>query len=184
MTGTLEGCKKMTPLSHFRPRVDEGAMRISRFTLLETVAVLAIMAVILGLALPTIGRIPVFLSLEGAAHPVQELLQDAGIRSLHQGKLVTVKVTKNVEADSLTFTITDAGPGGIYSPPQAGLVTVEPPIAVTFPELSTADEDVVYKFYPDGGAAGPEMNLSLHGRILILGVSPLTGLVYRREANE
>jgi Tfp pilus assembly protein FimT len=184
MTGTLEGCKKMTSRSHFRARADEGNMRTSRFTLLETVAVLAILTVVLGLALPAIGRIPVFLTLEGAAHPVQALLQDAGIRSLHQGKTVTVRVTKDVEADSLTFTIADGGPGGIYSPPQAGPVTVEAPVAVSFPDLEGTEQDVIYRFHPDGGASGPEMRLSLRGRVLILGVSPLTGLVYRREGEE
>jgi len=164
-------------------RAFRGRGGAARFTLLETVAVLAILAVVLGLALPAIGRIPVFLTLEGSAHPVQALLQDAGIRALHQGQEVTVNVTKDVEADSLTFTISGGGGGGIYSPPQAGAVTVGPPVAVSFPELAEGD-DVAYVFHPGGTATGPEMHLALRGRILILGVSPLTGLAYRREANE
>lgn len=160
-----------------------GRARAWRFTLLETVAVLAILAVVLGLALPAIGRIPVFLTLEGSAHPVQALLQDAGIQALHRGQEVTVKVAKDVEADSLTFTLSGGGGGGIYSPPQSGAVTVGPPVAVSFPELAEGD-DVAYVFHPGGTATGPEMRLTLRGRVLILGVSPLTGLVYRREAEE
>ena len=152
----------------------------SPFTLLELVAVLAILTVVLGLALPAIGRIPLFLTLEGATHPVQELLQDAGIRALYQGRTVTVEASRNEESGVLTFTLKDAGQGGIYSPTRTWAVTVSPPVVVTFPELSP-DDKVVYKFFPGGGAAGPEMVLVLRGHGLRLGVSPLTGLVYRRE---
>lgn len=163
-----------------RNRADGRSGGIAPFTLLEIVTVVAIMAVVLGLALPSIGRIPVFLTLEGAAHPLQELLQDGGIRALHQGRTITIRATKNEEADSLTFTIKDGRPSGLYSPPQSKPVTIGPPIAVSFPDLSP-DDEVVFRFFPDGGAAGPDLRLSLRGRVLRLGVSPLTGLVYRRE---
>ena len=159
-----------------------GAERKTLFTLLELVAALAILSVVLGIALPMVGRIPAFLTLESAAHPLQTMLQEAGIRALHQGRLVTIRVARDLERETVSFTLEGEGGGGagLYSPAPTPPVTIAPPVTVLFPGIPD-DQPVRFQFHPDGGADGPEVLLILRGRALRLGVSPLTGLPFRQE---
>ena len=52
-------------------------------------------------------------------------------------------------------------------------------IEVDFPDYK--DEDIRYRFFPDGSASGPELTLTLQKRRIIVGISRLTGLAYSRE---
>ena len=52
-------------------------------------------------------------------------------------------------------------------------------------ELSDREDDApVFRFFPDGSAAGGKMRISLKGHVIVITVSQLTGIVSINEDDE
>jgi len=151
--------------------------RITCFTLLEMIAVIVIILVIVGVVVPRAGRIPAFISLDRNAGQLQELLQDAGFQAQIRGEEIKVLYDREKQLFRLS-----SGNNSKYTIERTQCEILKP-ILVRFPQLEEDYEEteIMYYFFADGTASGPEILLTFKGHKKILGVSPLTGLIYARN---
>jgi type II secretory pathway pseudopilin PulG len=153
-------------------------LKIARnvFTLIELVALLAIMLLVTGVVVSNVGRIPTFLSLETTVQKIQYLFSKASMMAMAQGKTVTVAY----EPGQKSFSISSPGSsadgefsGKFLSENVPGAVSVE-----------FDSESPSYVFFPDGTGSGTPFSLSLKGHSFRIRISGLTGLAIVEKLNE
>ncbi len=160
------------------------------FTLIEIVAVLAVIMILSGIVLANL-RLPVFASLDKTTKSVRKIFSDAQMKTSLQGKEIQVVYDAEKKEFRITYPSADEeetvsefetfNEESVQSNPRLTL-RIPNDIEVEFPDYE--EEIIQYRFFPDGSASGPEMNLTLKGRTMIVGVSRLTGLAYSREEEE
>jgi type II secretory pathway pseudopilin PulG len=168
------------------------------FTLLEMIAVVAILLITAAFILPKIGRIPPYIVVDEATGRVSALFMQA----LAQGKEVRVNLVKNqLRVLGEKGDEKDKKPAGHsfhkflyeYTIPSEITVTVLEPgegeweDGIRYFHDETPEEESVeeeeddattrFVFHPDGSADGPSFELDLQGEKVRLSISPLTGIV-------
>jgi type II secretory pathway pseudopilin PulG len=178
------------------------------FTLLEMVAVIAILLITAAFVIPKIGRIPPYIVVDGASGRISALFMQAASQALAQGKEIQVTLVKNQlrivdrEKDKeeelaghsfqrylyeyaipaeIVVTVLDPGEGEW----EDGIVYQ---YDETFDEEKKADEDedstTRFVFHPDGSADGPSFELDLQGEKSRISISPLTGIVNSKRVED
>lgn len=162
--------------------------RKQEFTLIEIVTVLAIVMIVSGIVLANI-KLPVFASLDNTARGIRLLFSEAQRQTSLQGCEIRV-IYSHEKREFYLSHVTDEDTFGENAEltdkkiKSGNLCRIPEKIEVKFPEFEDATDDIQYRFFPDGSASGPEMELTLDERKIILGVSRLTGMAYRREPEE
>ena len=131
-----------------------------KFTLLEIICVLAIIALVLGFVSSKIGFIPSLVNFNNSVVNIEKVFASATALSVSSGKKVVVKYKDNNFSGSISQMD--------YTLP-------------SFITISVGDDVYNYydvrKFYffPDGSASGPDINLSYKGHTAKIVISKLTG---------
>ena len=167
----------------------------SPFTLIEVVVVLAIVALIAGLVLPLVGRLPEGLRIDKCISGIEAAFQDAALRSRATG--ATVKVVVDVAKKQLQLEELPALPlPPVAASPAAAVPAGAAPDAAredgrysggktyALPNGiqwrleerdSGQDGAPAYFFYPNGEAAGPRLEFATGDRRFNLDMDRLTG---------
>jgi prepilin-type N-terminal cleavage/methylation domain-containing protein len=165
-----------------------------RFTLIEILVVLAIMALVMGTVLPRLLRIPKRVQIDGARTSILGALRECAVRAVASGQTVRAKL----DADGHTFQVLSVAPAkdalsesklpdatededtsanGTIVPSKT---TYKIPKGVTW-ELDDWDlEDEEsrvpeFTFYADGEASGPDLVFVIVKRRFLLHIDRLTG---------
>jgi prepilin-type N-terminal cleavage/methylation domain-containing protein len=145
-------------------------MKIRAYTLIELVAVLAIFALMSGLIITRVRKIPAFVTADKLSSSIQALFARASMMSQMQNKTIKILFAE----DQKTFSIRGANDNSSYSDID-GFLIVEIPGDF---ELSLSDKSQeTYSFYPDGSASGGAFSLDGKGFRINFKISPLTGLL-------
>lgn len=153
-------------------------MKSNPYTLIELVAVLAIIILISSVVTVYVKYAPSFVSLDTAVNKVEGVLQQGGIQSLSQGRNIKVVYS----SESRKFQVQNPGGQEDGAPvndktfSEMLSYTLAPEIEIEFPDADIQN-DPEYVFYPDGSASGPPMLISLKGHCFEMKLSPLTGTV-------
>ncbi len=162
--------------------------KVHNFTLIEIVTVISIVLIISGIVLVNI-KLPVFATLDGATKTIRKIFTEASTQSGLQGIEMVVAFKKDKqefilyrasEEKDLTFTLESLKD---RSESILEVQKIVKKIEIEFPDYK-GDEDIKFRFFPDGSASGPELTLTLNDRKIIVGISQLTGLSYSREETE
>ena len=139
------------------------------FTLVEIIAVIAIMLVIGGIVTASALRKPSAITLRKSSAEISELLHNARTQAILQNKLKYVFFDEK----NNIFKISD-------QKKEDTKVKLSPEITV---EISRHNKNQkwLYCFYPDGTGAGPELTLILKQYKVSVSISPLTGMVFSKE---
>lgn len=146
------------------------------FTLIELVAILAIVLLVTGLVAGNVGRIPIFLSLESTIQKIQYMFSRASIMAMAQGKTVTVSYDPGGKIFSINHDgVADAGEfsGKFLHEKIPDAITVE-----------FESENPCYVFFPDGSGSGTPFRLTLKGHASRVRISSLTGVAISEKINE
>ena len=140
----------------------------SGFTLIELVALLAIVLLVTGVVVGNVGRIPTFLSLESTVQKIQYLFSKASMMAVAQGRTVTV----SYEPGGKAFSISPSGSSddGGFS---GKFLSEKIPEAVN---VEFDSEEPAYIFFPDGSGSGTSFSLTLKGHSFRIRISGLTGI--------
>ena len=155
---------------------------VAAFTLMEILAVLAIVLIISGAVIAGISLPDRHSTTETASSVVKIFAEAARITSL-RGK-ETIVILKGSEKKVLFFTLSYAHyaelekNGGDCQPDAAAEIPDGMDVSV---EGHVDDEAVIYRFFPDGEASGPDITLSKGDESVTVGVSHLTGIPFLRE---
>ena len=161
------------------------------FTLIEVMVVLAIVMLLVGLSFSFIGRLPSGLLLQSTAASVDNLLASARSRALFQGKRIDISF--DPEAKTLTLEqVALAAHEEKHLRKKATFDSIKrrkndkyvipSDVTVEFPDR--ADDAPVFRFFPDGTVASDEMRISIKGRVIVITVSQLTGIVSINEEED
>ena len=164
------------------------------FTLIEILVVVGLIVIVLGVSIAFMNRTPARLVVVNTAAAVEQKMTLAQTQASLQG--VQKTLIYNPEKKILFFSASNPDDDNEFNPadqepPQAPepsansvivtktYVVIPESVEVSFPDF---DENfIVYNFYPDSSASGPDMLLSLKGHELLISVSPLTGIATTRE---
>ncbi len=135
------------------------------FTLLELICVMAISALLVGIIIGRVGKVPAYLSFKNALSNISNVLDEASNQSELTGRQVVI-VYDN----------------GILYPKDNELkrrvsylsYRIPPFIDVSFNNHSPDNKQFV--FFSDGSSSGPDMNFSFKGHTAVLKLSKLTGM--------
>lgn len=130
------------------------------FTLIEIVVVVAILALMAGAAVPALS---VWLDRKPrGVDAVAQLMRDARARALAEARPVVL----DIDTRSGRWLLEDGG-----SASASGV------LRLNGAELSAADERIVVRFAPTGGAEGGSVDVRKHGRTMVVRTDPWTGEV-------
>lgn len=138
------------------------------FTLVELVAVLAIILLTTGLVIGRVGKTPAFYSVEQAANETISVFTSASTQALARGR--SVSVVYNPESRSFSVS-------GVGTASKNSLQSCRIPDFVELDIQNGAERSREFVFHPDGSASGPDVRFSMKGRAITLSLSPLTGMV-------
>ncbi len=177
----------------------------SSFTLIEMMIVLVIVALIAGLALPMVGRLPEGLRIDECIGKIESAFRDAALRSRATG--ATVKVALDVESKQFTLEEVSAAPLPTVAvtpaaPSMFATSSAHKTSAADAPEETVQesryaggktyalpngiewrmeqwdteqDGNPTYTFYPNGEASGPRLEFETSDRRFSVDVDRLTG---------
>jgi general secretion pathway protein H len=137
--------------------------RDAGFTLLETLAVLAIFALVIGISTPLLRPAPGGLQLQASAHKLCATMRDARARAIAGNSELAVNI--NLARKSYW---SPARPE-TFLPPEAHV-----DLRVAEARRQGAEQGDIL-FFPNGASTGGEITLSLGGRTAIVDVNWLTG---------
>ncbi len=145
---------------------------LGRYTLIELIAVLAIVLLVAGVVAANAGRIPAFISLENSAQKLQYLFSRAQMMAVAQGRSMTV----NYDSDRKAFSIAQAsdssdGPAAGVSSSKTSMERIPESMDIEF-----EGDNPAYVFFPDGTGSGTAFKLTLKGYSCRIRISALTGL--------
>ncbi|MBN1863810.1 MAG: hypothetical protein JW808_02795 [Victivallales bacterium] len=162
-----------------------------RFTLIETLVVLAIATIITGGALAYMLRSPSSLVLSNAAAALEQLMLTAQSQASLRGVARSLKL----DAEQNIFSIDDLNDEGMpkehteldhtaddMPPTQIDMLRLDSDIVLEFPDLQ--ERSMQYIFFPDGSASGPELTLSLKNHRRRIRVSRLTGTIHNENITD
>ena len=161
------------------------------FTLIEVMVVLAIVMLLVGISFNFIGRLPSGLLLRSTAAGVDDLLASAQNRALFQGKRIDVSfdpegkilsIGKVVSTGQVKSTVEGKATFDSIKRLKGDKYVIPPDIEVEYPDY--ADDAPVFRFFPDGTAAGGEMRISIKKNTISITVSQLTGIVLIKEEED
>lgn len=177
--------------------------RICAFTLLEIVAVVAIMILVGVLVLGRLGRQPARVVLSHSGQQLEQLLRHGGQMSAASGRVIEMRYDSEKEQLTLHFA-PERLPGGAvadvddqkeevlpeaqhqspvqWQAAQAVELRFVPELLLT--ELEEEKYITVAEFFPDGSASAHKFILTFREQALEISVSPLTGMVRREELAE
>lgn len=177
----------------------ERHLRRSAYTLIEMVVVCVIMMLVIALVAPRVGGTSRRMSAEQALTAFRTAFGECAMRARTTGEPLALllqpdKRVFRVQAvadvldkdwhPSRMQPLTGAdGQGGIISGAQSYPV----PEGVEWGDLPDYDDEhdgILYTFYPDGEAAGPELSWSMFGRDYALAVDSVLGRVAILELDE
>lgn len=145
-----------------------------RYTLLELIVVISILALVMTLAAGRMGSGSSRLQLKSEADETASFLSSARATAIQQGRRVPVLL----EGRSLSFESSDAkdAPKKVHAIPESV-------------ELKAKAKEVdgkarLFAFFPDGRGSGSPLELSLKSHSFEISVSPLTGAPSAKEAQE
>lgn len=150
---------------------------ILNFTLIEMVAVVAMILLLAGFVIWKVGKVPTYVMLESAVNGVRSVCAEASSMSLIQGK--TVKVAYNEE--NKTFSISGSGKSNML---KHRFMSCKLPDDIEIEKISPGEEEIEFMFFPDGSGSGPEISLSLKGHVIAIKISPLTGAILTEEKED
>lgn len=135
------------------------------FTLLELICVIAISALLVGIIIGRVGKVPAYLSFKNALSNISNVMDEASNQSELTGRQVVI-VYDN----------------GAFYPKDNELkrrvsylnYQMPPFIDVAFNDNSPVNKQFV--FFPDGSSSGPDINFSFKGHNAVLKISKLTGM--------
>ena len=150
--------------------------------------VLAIVMLLVGISFNFIGRLPAGLLLQSTAASVDDLLASARNRALFQGKRIDLSF--NPESHTLSLGAVVADESGEFKTKESTTFdsikrrkgdkyVIPSDVKVEFSDR--VDDAPVFRFFPDGTAAGGEMRISIKERVIVITVSQLTGIVSIKE---
>lgn len=150
------------------------------FTLVEIVAVLLVIMLILGIATAGIMRPRSSLVLQNAAYSLQLFLAGAAAQAQITGNEEAVIFNPDGKIFSrIAPAVSDSNPSAV-SP----ISTFELPDVVTAEFNEVAEQEIKFRFLPDGSASCPAARLTCGGFSIELSVSPLTGNVSIKPIEE
>jgi type II secretory pathway pseudopilin PulG len=150
---------------------------VRNFTLIEMVAVVAMILLLAGFVIWKVGKIPSYAQLEGAANGIKGVCAEASSMSLIQGK--TIKVGFNSE--NKTFSISSSGENTLLN---RRFMSYKLSDDIEIESNATDEEDSSFIFFPDGSGSGPEISLRLKGHLIAMRISPLTGTLLTEEKED
>lgn len=147
----------------------------SRFTLIELIAVLAVILLISGLIIPAISRKPSNLILRKTADEISGLMSSARSQAMLQGCRIYVRLNeKTISIDANRQTQEEAEAKKLSS------LVLDEEISVEIADASK-DKGYLYVFFPDGTAHGPDIRLKLKNSSLDIYVSPISGMSFIKD---
>lgn len=135
------------------------------FTLLELICVMAISALLVGLVIGRVGKVPAYLSFKNALFNVANVMDEASNRSELTGKKIVI-LYDNGSLYPEDNRIKRSGSMMSYQLP--------PFVDVSF--NSNVPNKKQFVFFPDGSSSGPDMSFSFKGHTATLKLSKLTGM--------
>lgn len=158
------------------------------FTLLELIVAMALASLLVGLAVTSVGKIPVFVTIDESVSSVRRIFCEALTIALIQGRKAEV-VYEPVERQ---FTLSTASPAAAVEGGSGGeggskpmVFDVPAQVSLAFVNKNIDDQkEVRFVFYPDGTGGGPAFVISYKGRGKLIRISPLSGTVLISEADD
>jgi type II secretory pathway pseudopilin PulG len=155
------------------------------FSLIELIAVIAIILLISGIAVTQLGRSPAFASLNNNAEGLIGLFTSASLRALSTGNPQTVTYLEANQTFSINETAENSMESSIQQVKEVNFNLANGVKAIFYNSASITDEeaeidiieDIKFTCYPDGSITGPDIELQLRKQKLKLHISPLTGAI-------
>lgn len=171
------------------------------FTLIETLVVLVILALVIGTVMPALLRVPKRLVVEGAQTDLIAALRECGVRAVAGGQTVRARLdasgrnfqVASVQADTDLLGeshLSKQGTGGDGPENDGMLVTnrasypIPDGVEWKIDNLQFAEDQPTFTFQPDGSASGPELLFVVAERRFVLWVDRLTGRPEIRELTQ
>ncbi len=149
-------------------------MIIKKFSLIELLAVIAVLLLVTTIVTLKVGRFPSFVALEKEVQSVQLIFAKAARQAAIQGKVIKVKYLE----DSKQFEILTNN-----SDQTKIKYKVSSSIEIEILEEEIPSE-IYFQFFPDGSASGIDIKFKQNDQALKLSISPLTGVSYIEEIEE
>jgi len=148
------------------------------FTLIEFIAVVVIVAMVVGVVIGRVGKIPSHLLIEQVVAQVDVIMKEASNRAVMQGKPILVKYDEQQQLFEIESDIDGYAEQVVarqfsrYELPED--VVLEP---VNSDEFYSSEGFAEFTYYPDGAGSGSAFIVKLKGHSRTVEVSPLTGMV-------
>jgi len=171
------------------------------FTLIETLVVLVILALVLGTVMPAVLRVPRRILVENAQTGLIAALRECGVRAVAGGHTVQARLDASGRSFQVAVVRADTDfLGESHLPKETGngnvrdndgmLVTtrssypVPEGVAWEIDQLALGEDLPTFTFQPDGAASGPELVFVVAQRRFVLWVDRLTGRPEIRELTQ
>jgi len=139
--------------------------RLKPFTLLELICVMAISALLIGLVIGRVGKVPAYLTFKNNLYHISDLMDEASNYAELNGKKLVI-LYDDGHFYPQDESIRRRGSNLDYQLPSF--------IDVSFND--NAPQNKQFVFFPDGSSSGPAMTFSFKGHIALLKLSKLTGM--------
>lgn len=163
--------------------------RRHNFTVLELIIVLMIGALLTGLVVSRVGKIPAFASLDRTANDVEKLMSYASYLALLRGSETHVTINPESRTFNIAVVKTQDEQDSEYAGQQDSMLsnkymklTLPDYVKINIPSAMQEETSTCY-FNPDGTASGPEFYVILGKHAVKLWISPLTGMIMKSEAS-
>lgn len=147
------------------------ALRQNKYTLLEIVIVIAMMALLTSVVLVAVGRQPASLAVDSASASLQKLFSSALFLAQSTDRKIEIVFDNEVKE----FRIQSDSSVKIFSELS---FKVPSSVEIEFPEKT---DQVIYKFYPDGTGGGPSFFLNSKDKHLKHSISTISGVLIAQK---
>jgi prepilin-type N-terminal cleavage/methylation domain-containing protein len=173
------------------------SLTLRAFTLIELLVVIGIIVVILGIGISIFNHTPARLIVNNIAAAIEKKMTLAQTQSSLQGIQKTLIFNKERNLlyfsnskpdDDNSYEAATENPPDTPEPLKRSLIQTNTylllpsEVKVDFPDDD--ENSIIYNFYPDNSAAGPDMIISMKAHEILLSVSPLTGIVFTKVIDD